>query len=70
MSNETLDCDLHLPGNDLLQAFERVVFSLLGAGHGAMDGHFLSIDISENESNLCSHVCFMGILEYTLHEFI
>lgn len=70
MGNEIRDSGLLYSGNDLLQAFERVVLCLLSAGHGAMDGHFLSVDVTEQESNLCSHVCLMGILEFTMQEFI
>lgn len=43
----TSDCGLLHSGNDLIQAFEGVVLRLLSAGHGAMDSHFLSVDVAE-----------------------
>ncbi len=41
------NCGLLYSGDDLLQAFEGVVLCLLSAGHGALDRHFLSVDVAE-----------------------
>lgn len=70
MSDESWDCGLLRSSNDVLQAFESVVLCLLSAGHGPKDGHFLAIDIGEQESNLCSHICLMGVLEITFNRSI
>lgn len=49
-------------GDDLLQALEGVILCFLSAGHGALDGRLLSIDVGKKEADLRSHVRLVGIL--------
>lgn len=31
-----------------------------------MDGHFFTVDVGEQKTDLCSHISLVGILEFTV----